>query len=69
MHAQPDHHEAQADEDPFLAEIHVRKGQEVVLEISTADVQQGFLVKGLDIDESVQPGKPALVSFTSDKSG
>jgi cytochrome c oxidase subunit II len=50
-------------------EIHVKKGQDVTLEISTSDVQHGFLVKGLDIDEPIQPGKPALVSFRPDKTG
>src|SRR5690349_3168780 len=50
-------------------EIHVKKGQEVTLEISTTDVQHSFSVKGLGIDEPLQLGKPAVVSFRSDKAG
>ncbi len=51
------------------AEIHVKKGQDVILEISTTDVQHGFFVKELGIDEPLQLGKPAMVSFKSDKVG
>jgi len=51
------------------AEIHVKKGQDVILEISTADVQHSFSVKELGIDEPLQLGKPAVVSFRSDKVG
>ena len=51
------------------AEIHVKRGQEVILEISTTDVQHGFFVRELGIDEPVQLGKPAMVSFRSDKVG
>jgi cytochrome c oxidase subunit II len=50
--------------------IHVKKGSQVVLEISTLDVQHGFQVPGLGISESVQKGRPTLVSFTApDKAG
>jgi cytochrome c oxidase subunit 2 len=49
--------------------IHLKKGQEVVLEVSTSDVQHGFEVKGLGIDEPIQPGKPALISLKADKAG
>ncbi len=51
------------------AVIHIKKGQDVVLEVSTSDVQHGFEVKELGIDEPIQPGKPALVSFKADKAG
>jgi len=51
------------------AEIHVKKGQEVTLEISTTDVQHGFAVDELGINEPIQKGKPALVSFKADKAG
>ena len=46
------------------AVIRVRKGQDVTLEISTTDVQHGFSIKELGIEESIQKGKPAFVSFT-----
>lgn len=45
--------------------IHVKKGSQVVLEISTLDVQHGFQVPGLGISESVQKGRPTRVSFTA----
>jgi cytochrome c oxidase subunit 2 len=51
------------------AVIHVKKGQDVTLEISTTDVQHGFAVEELGIDESIQKGKPALVNFKADKAG
>ena len=51
------------------AEIHVKRGQDVILEISTTDVQHGFFVKDLGIDEPLQLGKPAVVPFRSDKVG
>ena len=49
--------------------IHIKKGQDVTLEISTSDVQHGFEVKELGIDEPIQKGKPALVNFKADKPG
>ena len=49
--------------------IHIKKGQDVILEISTSDVQHGFEVKELGIDEPIQKGKPALVNFKADKPG
>lgn len=49
--------------------IHVKKGQDVTLEVSTRDVQHGFAVKELGIDEPIQPGKPAEVSLKTDKPG
>jgi cytochrome c oxidase subunit II len=51
------------------AVIYVKKGQDVTLEISTTDVQHGFAVEELGIDESIQKGKPALVNFKADKAG
>jgi cytochrome c oxidase subunit II len=52
------------------AVIHVKKGSQVVLEISTLDVQHGFQVPGLGINESIQKGRPTMVSFTApDKAG
>ena len=44
--------------------IHVKQGEPVELEISTLDVQHGFEVKGLGLDESIQKGRPAIVTFT-----
>ena len=49
--------------------IRVKKGQDVTLEISTTDVQHGFSIKELGIDESVQKGRPAVVSFRPRQTG
>ena len=49
--------------------IHVRQGEQVELEISTTDVQHGFEAKGLGIDESIQKGKPAIVTFKAERRG
>ena len=44
--------------------IHVKAGQPVALQVSTADVQHGFDVPDLGIKEPVQPGHPATINFT-----
>jgi cytochrome c oxidase subunit 2 len=49
--------------------IHLKQGEAVELEISTLDVQHGFEVKGLGLDESVQKGRPAIVTFTAQRKG
>ena len=51
------------------AVIHIKKGQDVVLEVSTTDVQHGFEVKDLGIDEPIQPGKPALITVKAERAG
>jgi cytochrome c oxidase subunit II len=50
-------------------EIRVKQGQPVTLEVSTADVQHGFQVEGLKIDEPIQPRKPAVITFTPAQKG
>lgn len=50
-------------------EIHLKLGQPVRFVVSSADVQHGFSVPGLDIREAVAPGKPADFDFTPDKKG
>ena len=44
--------------------IRLRQGQPTTLEVSTADVQHGFSVPALKIDEPIQPGKPASIKVT-----
>jgi cytochrome c oxidase subunit 2 len=51
------------------AEIRMKQGETVQLEVTTADVQHGFGVEALGIEESVQPGKPAVFLVTADKKG
>jgi cytochrome c oxidase subunit II len=49
--------------------IHVKAGEPVALEVSTADVQHGFDVPDLGIKEPVQPGHPATINFTPKAKG
>lgn len=51
------------------AEIRVRQGDVVELEVSAADVQHGFEIPELKISEPVNPGKPAHIRFTAEKKG
>src|SRR5437868_2235137 len=51
------------------AEIRVRRGETVELEVATADVQHGFDVPELGVKESVQPGRPAIFAITPDRKG
>jgi cytochrome c oxidase subunit 2 len=51
------------------AEIRVRQGEAVVLEVSTPDVQHGFDVPELGVKESIQPGKPARFAIPTDRKG
>ncbi len=50
-------------------EIRVKKGEEVLLEVTTADVQHGFHVPDLGIAEPIQKGKTAEIRFTAEKKG
>lgn len=50
-------------------EIRVKKGDEVLLEVTTADVQHGFHVADLDISEPIQKGKVAEIRFTAANRG
>lgn len=49
--------------------VHLKQGETVELEISTLDVQHGFEVKGLGLDESIEKGKPAIVTLTPQQRG
>ena len=49
--------------------IRVKQGDEVLLEVSSADVQHGFRVPELGIDESVPKGKTAEISVVPAKRG
>ena len=51
------------------AEIHLKQGETVQFEVVTADVQHGFTIKELGVNEPVNPGKPAVFSFTADRKG
>ena len=44
--------------------IRVKAGEPVTLDVSTADVQHGLDIPDLGIKQSVQPGRPASITFT-----
>lgn len=49
--------------------IEIPQGAHVELIVSTADVEHGLAVPALDINEPVQPGKPAVIRFLALKPG
>ncbi len=51
------------------AVIHVKQGSNVTLDVSTQDVQHGFQVPELGINEPVQPGKPAEIPLDTSRKG
>lgn len=51
------------------AEIRLKKGEEVVLEVTSTDVQHGFHVPALGISEPIQKGKVAEIRFTPEARG
>jgi cytochrome c oxidase subunit II len=51
------------------AEVHLTQGETVQFEVVTEDVQHGFTIKELGINEPVNPGKPAVFVFTASRKG
>lgn len=51
------------------AVVRVRLGETVTLHITTADVEHGFAVPDLKIEEAVKPGVPADVTFHATRAG
>ncbi len=51
------------------AEVHVRQGETVVLEVTTADVQHGIEIPDLGIREPVQPRFTTEVRLTPKQKG
>jgi heme/copper-type cytochrome/quinol oxidase subunit 2 len=49
--------------------IQVREGARVELIVSTADVEHGFDVPALGVNEPIQPGKPAAIRFLAKDPG
>jgi cytochrome c oxidase subunit 2 len=50
-------------------EITVKKGEPVVLVITTADVPHGLRFRDLNLNMKIDKGKPAELPFTADKTG
>jgi cytochrome c oxidase subunit II len=51
------------------SEITLKKGEPVVLEMTTADVSHGLRVKELDLNTKIEKDKPSELSFTPTKAG
>jgi cytochrome c oxidase subunit II len=51
------------------AEITVKKGEPVVLEITTQDVAHGLKFKELNLNTKIEKGKPGELAFTPTKTG
>lgn len=49
--------------------IRLKQGQPATLQVSTQDVQHGFSVQALNVDEPIQPGKPATIHVTPKEKG
>lgn len=51
------------------AEITLKKGEPVVLVLTTEDVAHGLKFKELNLNSKFEKGKPAELAFTPDKTG
>jgi len=51
------------------AEITVRKGEPVVLEINSEDVGHGFTLPDFGVRGDIKPGTISRIAFTPDKTG
>ena|ERR1700733_13946411 len=51
------------------AEITLKKGEPVVLVLTTEDVSHGLKFTGLNLNTKIEKGKPAELTFTPDKVG
>ena len=51
------------------AEITVKKGEPVVLVLTTEDVAHGLKFKELNLSTKIEKGKPSELAFTPDKVG
>ena len=49
--------------------IRAKQGEKLVLSVSSEDVQHGFEVEQLDINEPVQPGRPAEIAIDTRRRG
>lgn len=51
------------------AEIRLQQGETIQFEVITEDAQHGFTVAALGINEPVNPGRPAIFTYTAAKKG
>jgi cytochrome c oxidase subunit 2 len=50
-------------------EIHLKKGETVLLRVTSEDVKHGFFSRELGLDADLTPGKPEELRLTADKRG
>ena len=50
-------------------EIHVKKGESVVLEVTSRDVTHGFFSRKLGFDEDLAPGRTVRIPIRADEAG
>lgn len=51
------------------AEIRVKAGEKIRLEVASVDVTHGLAIPAFDINKPLEPGKTVIVEFTADKKG
>lgn len=51
------------------SEITVKKGEPVVIEVTSRDVKHGFTLPDFGVRTDIQPGSVNRISFTPDKAG
>jgi cytochrome c oxidase subunit II len=51
------------------AVLQVNPGDRVTIELTSTDVVHGLYVDGYDVSVTADPGQPATLSFTADRSG
>ena len=51
------------------AEIKLKKGDPVTIQLTTDDVTHGFFLRPLGIDSDIEPGKTTSLTVTPDKTG
>lgn len=49
--------------------ITLKKGVPVTIQLTSRDVKHGFYIRGLKVDEEIEPGKTTEVTITPDKTG
>ncbi|MBI1969420.1 cytochrome c oxidase subunit II [Candidatus Woesearchaeota archaeon] len=49
--------------------IRVKKGDRVILKITSMDVEHGFAIPAFGINKPLPPGQEVVIEFTADKTG
>jgi heme/copper-type cytochrome/quinol oxidase subunit 2 len=49
--------------------VHVRRGDQVVIELESLDATHGLYLDGYDLSMEAEPGHPARLAFTANRAG